>query len=38
VGKAIRRALTRIERAGAIVGAHLRTGVHTGTRCWYRPA
>jgi tetratricopeptide (TPR) repeat protein len=38
VGKAIRRALTHIERADATVGAHLRAAVHTGIRCWYRPA
>ena len=37
VGKAIRRTLTRIERADAIVGAHLRTAIHTGNRCCYRP-
>jgi len=37
VGKAIRRALTHIERADATIGAHLRGGVHTGTRCCYRP-
>ncbi len=38
VGKAIRRALTQVERADAIVGAHLRAGIHTGNHCCYRPA
>ncbi|WP_235921504.1 hypothetical protein [Lentzea tibetensis] len=37
VGRAIRRALTHIERADPTIGAHLRAGVHTGIRCWYRP-
>jgi len=37
VGKAIRRALAHIEGADAVIGAHLRAGVHTGVRCWYRP-
>jgi hypothetical protein len=37
VGKAIRRAITHIEKVDSVVGAHLRGGVHTGTRCWYRP-
>jgi hypothetical protein len=37
VGRAIRRALTHIERTDPIIGAHLRTGIHTGIRCWYRP-
>jgi DNA-binding SARP family transcriptional activator len=37
VGKAIRRTLTRIERADAVVGAQLRAAIHTGNRCWYRP-
>ena len=37
VGRAIRRALTHIERTDATIGAHLRTGIHTGIRCWYRP-
>jgi hypothetical protein len=37
VGRAIRRALTQIERADAVIGIHLRSGVHTGVRCWYRP-
>jgi hypothetical protein len=38
VGKAIRRALTRIEQADALIGAHLRSSVHTGVRCSYRPS
>ncbi|SEF23137.1 hypothetical protein SAMN05421837_10227 [Amycolatopsis pretoriensis] len=37
VGKAIRRALTRIAAADAVIGGVLRDGVHTGTRCSYRP-
>ena len=37
VGKAIRRALGRIEEADAVVGAHLRQAVHTGARCSYWP-
>ena len=37
VGKAIRRALAHIEGADSVIGAHLRAGVHTGVRCWYRP-
>ena len=37
VGRAIRRAVAHIERADAVVGAHLRAGVHTGNYCWYRP-
>jgi hypothetical protein len=37
VGRAIRRAFDRIERADAVVGAHLRASVHTGAYCWYRP-
>jgi hypothetical protein len=38
VGKAIRRALIRITEADAPIGEHLRQTVHTGVRCWYRPA
>jgi hypothetical protein len=38
VGKAIRRALTRIGDADPIIGAHLRQSVHTGTHCSYWPA
>lgn len=38
VGKAIRRAIAHIESADPLIGAHLRDGVHTGTRCWYRTA
>lgn len=37
VGKAIRRALTRIADTDPIIGEHLRTSVQTGTRCSYRP-
>ena len=38
VGKAIRRTLTQITHADPHVGEHLRNGIHTGTRCSYRPA
>jgi hypothetical protein len=37
-GRAIRRALARIEKADAPIGQHLRASVHTGIRCSYRPA
>lgn len=37
VGKAIRRALARIEDADPVVGGHLRQAVHTGARCSYWP-
>lgn len=37
VGKAIRRALTRLTEADAVIGEHLRRAVHTGKRCDYRP-
>jgi tetratricopeptide (TPR) repeat protein len=37
VGKAIRRALVRISDADAVIGEHLRQGVHTGVRCSYWP-
>jgi len=37
VGKAIRRALTRITEADAVIGEHLRQTVHTGARCSYWP-
>lgn len=37
VGKAIRRALDRITAADPAVGAGLRTAIHTGRRCCYRP-
>jgi hypothetical protein len=37
VGKAIRRALTRIAAADAVIGDVLRDGVQTGNRCCYRP-
>ncbi|GAA4457552.1 hypothetical protein GCM10023170_054020 [Phytohabitans houttuyneae] len=38
VGRAIRRAVARIDRADPLIGAHLRASVHSGIRCWYRPA
>jgi hypothetical protein len=37
VGKAIRRALTRITDANDRIGEHLQRSVHTGTRCSYWP-
>ena len=37
VGRSIRRALSSIEAADAVIGAHLRTAIHTGAKCWYRP-
>jgi hypothetical protein len=37
VGKAIRRVLTRVERADPKVGQYLRETVRTGTVCSYRP-
>jgi hypothetical protein len=37
VGRAIRRAVAQIDRADPVIGAHLRTGVHSGMRCWYQP-
>jgi hypothetical protein len=37
VGKAIRRALDRITASDPAVGIHLRTAIHTGVRCCYRP-
>ncbi|MGH3398211.1 MAG: hypothetical protein ACRDPO_26335, partial [Streptosporangiaceae bacterium] len=37
VGKAIRRALTRITAADAVIGEHLRQAVRTGARCSYWP-
>ncbi|NRQ35963.1 hypothetical protein HII36_29635, partial [Nonomuraea sp. NN258] len=37
VGKAIRRALTRISEADGVIGAELRATVETGRRCCYRP-
>jgi hypothetical protein len=36
-GKAIRRALTRIAEADAVIGQHLRETVRTGVRCSYWP-
>ena len=38
VGKAIRRALDRITKVDEALGEHLRTAIHTGTRCVYQPA
>jgi hypothetical protein len=35
VGKAIRRALDRIEEADTFIGRYLRARVHTGARCSY---
>lgn len=37
VGKAVRRALTRITAADAVIGEHLRRSVRTGARCSYWP-
>jgi hypothetical protein len=37
VGKAIRRALTRIAEADPVIGAELRATIQTGMRCCYRP-
>jgi hypothetical protein len=37
VGKAIRRALTRITAADEVIGEHLRQAVRTGARCSYWP-
>jgi hypothetical protein len=37
VGKAIRRAITRVTEADAVIGEHLRQAVHTGVRCSYWP-
>jgi hypothetical protein len=37
VGKAIRRALTRIGHADPLIGEELRATVRTGLRCSYRP-
>jgi ABC-type thiamine transport system ATPase subunit len=38
VGKAIRRALARIDEADSAIGDHLRQTVHTGVRCSYWPS
>ncbi|MFC4047125.1 hypothetical protein ACFO1B_52695 [Dactylosporangium siamense] len=38
VGKAIRRALTRVAAADEVIGGHLRHTVRTGLRCTYLPA
>jgi hypothetical protein len=37
VGKAIRRTIVTVEKADAVIGAHLRDSVRTGVRCSYRP-
>ncbi|MDN3358687.1 hypothetical protein [Actinomadura sp. DC4] len=37
VGKAIRRALSRITEADPVIGAELRATIQTGMRCCYRP-
>ena len=37
VGKAIRRAINRIEAADPLIGRHLRDAVRTGRSCSYRP-
>ncbi|WP_433049128.1 hypothetical protein [Dactylosporangium sp. CS-033363] len=37
VGKAIRRAIGRVEEADSGLGRHLRETVHTGRQCSYRP-
>ena len=37
VGKAIRRALTKITAADAAIGEHLRQAIRTGARCSYWP-
>jgi len=38
VGKAIRRAIARVQAADVTIGQHLRRSVHTGVRCSYRHA
>lgn len=38
VGKAIRRAIGRIQEIDAVIGDHLRLSVRTGTFCSYSPA
>lgn len=38
VGKAIRRAIMRIEHLAPAVGAHLAESIYTGVRCVYQPA
>jgi hypothetical protein len=38
VGKAIRRAITRITGADTVIGESLRGRIHTGIRCSYWPA
>ncbi len=38
VGKAIRRALARINEADPVIGEELRATIQTGLRCCYRPS
>lgn len=38
VGKAIRRAITRVTHADPLIGDHLRQTIHTGNNCSYLPA
>jgi hypothetical protein len=38
VGKAIRRAITRIAEADPVIGENLRSRIRTGVRCSYWPA
>lgn len=38
VSRAIRRTITAIGEADDVIGAYLEATVHTGGRCWYRPA
>jgi tetratricopeptide (TPR) repeat protein len=38
VGKAIRRAITRIAEADAVIGGNLRSRIRTGIRCSYWPS
>jgi hypothetical protein len=37
VGRAIRRAIARINDADPAIGEHLQRGIHTGIQCSYRP-
>jgi hypothetical protein len=37
VGKAIRRALSRLADADPVIGDHLHAAIHTGVQCSYRP-
>ncbi|MER7243853.1 hypothetical protein [Kribbella sp. NPDC000426] len=38
VGKAVRRAISRVELIAPAIGTHLRESVHTGLHCVYQPA